>query len=72
MPILEYKDRVTGETFEIFYNSLNTKEQVINENTGNISDRIYTNSNGFGGMDKTSVDKAEARKNYKAYKSAMK
>lgn len=73
MPIFEYQDNVTNETFEIFYNSINnTKEQVINPNTGNIASRVYTISKGVGGMDKTSADKAQAKKNLAAYKKASK
>ena len=42
MPIVDYKDDVTEEVFEVFIRTKDIPEEIINEKTGNKSKRIYS------------------------------
>jgi len=47
MPIVDYKDSVTGEVFEVLIKSGDIPQQMINEQTGNMSERIFSGNVGF-------------------------
>lgn len=47
MPLADYKDEITGETFEILIKSGPIPEEVINEKTGNKAKRIFSGNVGF-------------------------
>lgn len=48
MPTVDYKDKITGEVFEVFHRTKDIPDIVINPKTGNESDRIFsTGSFGF-------------------------
>ena len=42
MPMVDYKDTITEEVFEVFIRSKDIPETVINPETGNESERIFT------------------------------
>lgn len=47
MPIVDYKDEITGDVFEVFVRSGEIPETTINEQTGNQAKRIYSGNVGF-------------------------
>lgn len=47
MPIVDYKDSVTGEIFEVLIKSGDIPQEIINEETGNKSERIFSGNVGF-------------------------
>jgi predicted nucleic acid-binding Zn ribbon protein len=47
MPTADYKDQLTEEVFEMFFNKHPIPETVENPNTGNLSKRIYSGNVGF-------------------------
>lgn len=42
MPLIDYKDDVTGEIFEVLIRTSNVPEKIQNPDTGNESTRIYS------------------------------
>lgn len=47
MPIVDYKDNITGEVFEVYLRSNDIPETIVNENTGNEATRLYSGNVGF-------------------------
>lgn len=47
MPIVDYKDEITEEIFEVLIKSGEIPTQIINERTGNVSKRIFSGNVGF-------------------------
>jgi len=42
MAIVDYKDEVTGEVFEMFIRTKDIPEEIVNEKTGNKAKREYS------------------------------
>ena len=41
--LVDYKDRVTGEVFEVYYKTrLEIPEATVNEKTGNLADKQFS------------------------------
>lgn len=66
MPIADFKDSVTGEICEKFFTG-SIPESITNDN-GNKADRVYSYSNGIGGMDETTNNRAIAKNFYEKYR----
>jgi predicted nucleic acid-binding Zn ribbon protein len=47
MPLVDYKDCETGEIFEVLIKSGDIPQEIINEETGNKSERIFSGNIGF-------------------------
>lgn len=47
MPIVDYKDSVTGEIFEVLIKSGDIPQEIINDETGNKAERIFSGNVGF-------------------------
>lgn len=47
MPIVDYKDSVTDEVFEVYIRTGEIPEEVMNEKTGNKAVRQYSGNVGF-------------------------
>lgn len=47
MPIVDYKDSVTGDVFEEYIRTTDIPETIINEKTGNKANRIWSGRVGF-------------------------
>jgi len=47
MLIVDYKDSVTGEVFEVYIRSGDIPQEIINDKTGNKSERIFSGNVGF-------------------------
>lgn len=47
MPIVDYKDSVTGEVFEVYIRSGDIPQEIINDKTRNKSERIFSGNVGF-------------------------
>lgn len=47
MPIIDYKDDITGDIFEVYFRNHDIFETTINPETGNTATRIYSGNVGF-------------------------
>lgn len=68
MALVDYKDTITEEVFEVFVRTKDIPEEVLNPETGNVSTRIFSlDSVGFKfkgpGFYETEYKHPERRKN---------
>lgn len=47
MPLIDYKDEITGDVFEVLIRTSDVPEKIKNPDTGNDSVRIYSGHVGF-------------------------
>lgn len=68
MPVVDYRDTVTGEIFELFMHG--QIQECVKSEKGNDSVRVYTGTKGMRGTDAVSENRAFAKKTYEGYKRA--